>query len=368
MRNPEFKLPDPFNTDKIFLHRGVLEQLAKNEMPAPITAEVDLTDGACNQNCRHCCFFSGEGQKLVQIDQEKLISTLEELWLLGTKAVEFVGGGEPTAHKHFLQIIEATLNIGFDVGLITNGVLAHRVLPVANKLKYIRVSLDSAVKKTYNHLHGVGPKKNDFERVIENIKALRQAITTQPGDMKLGVGYLVVPPVNNFAAEIVAGTELAAKLGVDYIVYRPVQVDHYIDPSEWTKAQKAIKDVRVQFKDEPIRVLGGGGTRWQTLHQDSHPTGQCDSKPVVAVIQANGDIAHCILYRDQRDMKVGNIYKGTFADQWFSEENYIKWQGFQVDDCPVPCKHFAYNDAVRRVRAGEAIEVNPDQFLHPNHF
>src|SRR2546430_12195597 len=92
------QLANPFHPKKLLLHQDKVAALARREMIAPQTIEVDLTDGACNQGCVYCCFSSGEGKNMVRIDRPALLRTLREAYALGTRAVELVGGGEPTAH------------------------------------------------------------------------------------------------------------------------------------------------------------------------------------------------------------------------------------------------------------------------------
>lgn len=82
-----------------------------------------------------------------------------------------------------------------EVGVITNGVLLSRLIPVADRLAYIRVSLGSANPDVYARLHGVTP--SHLRKVLKNIEVLRGAMTSPPEDRRLGVAYLVVPPHNH---------------------------------------------------------------------------------------------------------------------------------------------------------------------------
>lgn len=350
--------PNPFHPSKLALHSERVEALSHGEMIAPQTIEVDLTDGFCNQGCLHCCFGSNQQQKIVTIDSDALLGTLTEAYAHGTRAVEVVGGGEPTTHPKVAEIIEGITSIGagdMEVGIITNGVLAERILPVAHKLTYTRVSLDSADAETYARMHGA--PLGHFNKVLKNIKLLREVIPNPPEDRRLGLGYLVVPPANHRAPQIYAGGDLADELGVDYIAYRPAEIDSARPRQEWEEAQLAITSVRqtLAARNSTTAVFGGSGNRWETLKPGAHPTGRCDAKPIVAVIQANGDIAHCILYRNERSMKIGNILKGSFAEQWFSDEHLQTWQDFRIDGCPNPCKLYGYNEIVRAARNNSPV-------------
>jgi len=353
---------NPFHPDKLLLHRAKVAALANSTMIASQTIEVDLTDGACNQGCVYCCFSSGEGKKMVRIDRAALLQALREAYALGTRAVELVGGGEPTAHPEIAGIISDIFEIGagdMEVGLITNGLLAERILSVASRMRFVRISLDTALSATYQVLHKVPARQ--FDKVLTNIGRLRMEMPQITNARQLGIGYLVVPPYNHQAEEVMAGAELAHELDVDYITYRPVELTDEQPQSHWREAQQAISAARKHLQEigSSTVAFGGVGNRWDTLRPGGHPTGICDAKPLVAVIQANGDIAHCILYRNQRAMRIGNIHEGSFTEQWFSEEHRSAWQSRQVDGCPNPCKLYRYNEVVREARTNGIGDAPP---------
>lgn len=360
------EVANPFHPHKLLLHPEKVATLANGEIPAPQTIEVDLTDGACNQGCVFCCFSSGEGEKMVKIDPAALHQALSQAYTLGTRAIELVGGGEPTAHPKIAEIIRDTLAIGdgdMEVGLITNGLLADRVLPVAERMRFLRISLDTANADTYQTLHRVPPRQ--FDKVLKNIERLRATLPKVANSRQLGIGYLVVPPHNHTATEILTAARLAHELNVDYIVYRPVSSEH--PQAHWWEAQQAIAAAKKYLSriNSHTAAFGGVGTRWDVLKPGGHPTGICDAKPLVAIIQANGDIAHCNLYRNARDMRLGNIHEGSFTDQWFSEHHRVAWQTRQIDGCPNPCKFYQYNDVVRAFAAGTAQAVpSRDEVAH----
>jgi MoaA/NifB/PqqE/SkfB family radical SAM enzyme len=360
----------PFHPDKLALHQERVAALAAGEMVAPQTIEVDVTDGFCNQACVFCCFNSGPSNKLEMIDPVALRGALSEAYTMGTRAVELVGGGEPTTHPNIAEIIRDITEIGdgdMEVGIITNGVKANRLLPVADNLAYVRVSLDSADPDDYARLHNV--PRGHFKTVLKNIEALRGVMTSPPKDRKLGVAYLVVPPQNHQQEQVIAGAELAHELGVDYIAYRPVEIEKQRPPEEWQEAQIAIQAARglLRKQGSTTAVYGGTGNRWDTLKPGGHPTGFCSAKPMVAVIQANGDIAFCILHRNKRDMKVGNIYQGGFKKHWNSNEHVQAWKDFRIDDCPNPCKFYRYKEVVDAAMQGADVKPPPsDQIVHHN--
>jgi MoaA/NifB/PqqE/SkfB family radical SAM enzyme len=361
-------MANPFHPTKLLLHQERVAALARRELIAPQTIEVDLTDGACNQACVYCCFSSGEGKNMIKIDRPALLNSLAEAYALGTRAVELVGGGEPTAHPEIARIIEEILSIGdgdMEVGLITNGLLAERVLGVASRMRFVRISLDSADPEVYKSLHKA-PSWH-FGKVLKNIERLREAMPKVSNSRQLGIGYLVVPPYNHQFEQIMEGARLAHELGVDYVTYRPVELNEEVPQELWLEARRAIAAAKKYLREISSHTVafGGVGNRWETLEPGGHPTGICDAKPVVAVIQADGTVAHCILYRNNRDMAIGNIHHSSFRELWFSDVHRETWQRFQVDGCPNPCKLYGYSDLVRKTRDGSVGEAPPaDEVAH----
>ena len=51
-----YDLVSPFNQTKILSHIDKLRELKKQQIVAPICSEIDLTDGFCNNKCKHCFF------------------------------------------------------------------------------------------------------------------------------------------------------------------------------------------------------------------------------------------------------------------------------------------------------------------------
>jgi MoaA/NifB/PqqE/SkfB family radical SAM enzyme len=364
--NQESPRGNPFHPSKVSLHQEKLNLLARGNLVPPVTVEVDLTSDGCNQACIECSFGSSFKRTQINIQTTPLLKTLAEISDLGTKGIEVVGGGEPTAHPQVLLIMQEMVALGFDVGLITNGVLAHKILPIAESLRYVRFSLDSANSATYDIIHGV-QGRGHHENVLTNIGNVRQKMTgLQHADQALGIAYLVVPPYNHTHQEIMEATKLSIDLGADYLVFRPAQIKSTQLPSSWQEAYNAVQEMKALYSNT-IRIYSAPKLRWQIATEHRRTPGLCPSRPLVAVIEANGDIAHCILYRGQRDLRVGTIYdlEKTFSDQWFSPENQLRLRNFNTQNCPLPCKHDQYNDLI--MLGNDARAVNPLEIAHPNH-
>ena len=56
------------------------------------------------------------------IEPDALLSHLAQIRDYGARSVVYSGGGEPLFHKQITEILERTYHLGFQVGMLTNGV------------------------------------------------------------------------------------------------------------------------------------------------------------------------------------------------------------------------------------------------------
>lgn len=83
----------------------------------PLLFELSISDD-CNKNCEWC-FCKGEHKKNY-VDKHKLLDFVEDS---NVEAVNITGGGEPTMHPDFKEILYGLDEIGISIGLYTNGII-----------------------------------------------------------------------------------------------------------------------------------------------------------------------------------------------------------------------------------------------------
>ncbi|MCF0126584.1 MAG: radical SAM protein [Clostridia bacterium] len=334
----------PFIQTKALCHIDKLKELQKNKVITPVTCEIDITDGFCNNSCKHCFFETNEKRMPIIQDKNKLFSLFDELKELGVKGIEFTGGGEPLTHPDVKEILEYACECGFNVGLVTNGLLLNTIEDVFGRLSFVRVSLDAGTSKTYSEVHGV----DCFEKVINNIKRI---VTKHSGE-KLGLGYLILPYNTE---DIVVAAELARQLGVRFIQYRPASLAYNVDNSIWEYAQEQVKKARF-YKDDKFQVFDAG-IKWSLVLEKRHYS-CCSTSSIVCVIKANGDVPLCVLKRNDKESIIGNIYdEGGVKRVWFSDRHEDLINGVDIFKCRKPCKHDAYNIMFESIK---------DDYLHCN--
>lgn len=324
-------LTSPFIQPKVFLHLEKFKDIKEGKISVPVTCEIDLTDGFCNNKCAHCFFSTNSKNTPVYLKTETAKKLITELHENGVKGIEFSGGGEPTTHPEFKDILTYATNIGCSVGLITNGLLLDKIMDVANKLSFIRISLDAATPEVYEKVHGVPY----FERVMSNIKEL----TKYMEPLRIGVGYLIV---ENNVQDILEAAKIIKQLGCRFLQYRPASLPYEIDSQIWIEAHEKIKEAR-KYCDENFQIFDAG-VKWRHVNGNRYYK-KCYTSSLVAVVKATGDIPLCILNRNTTDKIIGNVYDGGFFKNWYSERHKELLSQIDVQLCRKPCKHDSYNIA-----------------------
>lgn len=106
---------------------------------APINVEVSLTH-VCQAKC-DWCFYRGTHLKMTTdsyMPWQLVTELLEDMVELKVKAVTWTGGGEPTLHPQFRDVVEMVYDTGLKQGLFTNGLSLPKYRP--ELLEWIRVS------------------------------------------------------------------------------------------------------------------------------------------------------------------------------------------------------------------------------------
>ena len=116
----------------------------------PISINIDLTT-ACNFSCPHCV-----DSKLLNsgdyLDLETVKRSIETLQKNGMRSVIIIGGGEPTIHKNFEEIVRFISERGLQIGIATNGSRLDKVASIAEMLKdgdWLRISIDAGKESTF---------------------------------------------------------------------------------------------------------------------------------------------------------------------------------------------------------------------------
>lgn len=114
----------------------------KNSGPNTVISTHIAPEGACNLKCPYCSVTYRDTHTRIELDVIK--KYVLDLKTRGLKAVILTGGGEPTAYKHFNELVRFIHGEGLKVALINNGTLTHKIADdVLKMFSWVRVSINS---------------------------------------------------------------------------------------------------------------------------------------------------------------------------------------------------------------------------------
>lgn len=219
-------------------------------MFSPISINLDLTS-ACNFSCPFCVDSKlvNAGKSLTLEDVKKTIHTLHAHGLL---SVILIGGGEPTLHRDFGEVVRYVKRKRLQVGIVTNGAQLEKIEAVVEALEekdWIRISIDAAGEEAFEALHA--PKTRVTLRgILEKARKVKQRNPVA----SLGYSFVVVwegAEVNGKRLrpnleEMTRSVELAKEFSFDYVSFKPCLV-------RWEESQREtlLKDVG-KIKEQEI--------------------------------------------------------------------------------------------------------------------
>ena len=267
-----------------------------NDLSYPISVELSLTN-ECNQKCVWCSDYELRNRLPGTLKKETVFRLIDDLKAGGTSGIVIEGGGEPTIHPDFCEIVEYIAEKELAVGLITNGVILNYE-HLLDKFEWIRVSLDAGDKDEYLKMKS----KDNFEQVIENISIIAQKCNV------CGGGYILAQENIDSLDRV---TVRLKKLGVKYIHFRPV-----IDNPE-LYIEKDLSYLK-RYENKYFSILDSAFNENRIRGNAELP---CVAHSVTSIISASGDIFICGRLNIYDWLKpIGNINTQSFKEIWTGEE------------------------------------------------
>lgn len=213
---------------------GSTEQLAATPL---LSINLDLTT-ACDHACGHCVDDEviNTGPKY---SGDNVLHTIDTLADRGLCSVILIGGGEPTLHPKFGDIVRHIKARRLELGLVTHGGHAHKIVEVAEEFEptdWVRFSIDAATNETYQDIHfGQAGKKprNTLAEILANGRSIKDA---NPA-IQLGYSYVVVPPGQEYHGrrlrdnidEIPGAATNAREHGFTYLSLKPCLIKRELE-------------------------------------------------------------------------------------------------------------------------------------------
>lgn len=313
-------------------YKEIKNVLRGNIIP-PRTVEFFISD-ICNHNCIGCHSKELHQTKTPFLKFETAEKVVDECAIMGTEGIELSGGGEPMLYSKIVEFAKYSNNKGLKVGLITNGIPFNKKnVEILKFLLFIRIALDAGSRKTYSIIHG----KDDFLRLIQNVKMMVDYKRENKLDVTIGFKYLIYKENSN---ELMEATKLAKKLKVDYIQFKPVRNTprHHIKDIKY--AQMMIDRCK-QLATDKFMVIGGIGK--STIQQ------RCVLNMIHPLIDASGNVYLCAFFQHRmKTHHIGNIYKQSFNKIWYSEKHRQAFLSTDINECNLfDCPFHPANELVQ---------------------
>jgi pyruvate-formate lyase-activating enzyme len=298
-----------------------------------LSINLDLTT-ACDHACGHCVDDEviNTGPKY---SGDNVLNTIDTLADRGLCSVILIGGGEPTLHPKFGEIVRHIKARGLELGLVTHGGHAHKIVEVADQFQptdWVRFSIDAATNDTYQDIHfGQAGKKprNTLAEILANGRSVREA---NPA-IQLGYSYVVVPPGQEYHGrklrdnidEIPGAAANAREYGFTYLSLKPCLIKREVEGETLMYGVRADEieavNARIRAKIAAAQDLAGDVRIVQSQNLIAMLSGQLDvlrEQPQVCYagflrqVVSPFSIVHCPAWRGDIRAQVGN--KLGYAD------------------------------------------------------
>lgn len=230
----------------------------------PVSINIDITT-ACNHYCHHCIDLDllNNGRRLSLECTQALVENLIEH---GLRSVIVIGGGEPTVHPQFIEIIAYLKSRKLEVGIVSNGTRMDRLSQVAPLLTgekdWMRLSLDAGTDESFAIIHNSKSKKR-LSEIVAEVKEMR----SQWGKFQMGFSYLALcedfrgnnTSLRNNLKEIPIAAQLARDHGFSYLSVKPFispEASRITDPdSEYVEELKKQVAIAKKYETKDFKVL-----------------------------------------------------------------------------------------------------------------
>jgi radical SAM protein with 4Fe4S-binding SPASM domain len=269
-----------------------------------------------------------------------MLVALSDARKMGAKAITLVGDGEPTLYPRFAEFTARVAQMGYELGLFTNGSWKDDSIAdaIAANFRFIRFSVDAATLEKHKATH----LTNDFDQVTENIGKIASRKSSA-----LAVGVQFAVNEENID-DIISAAKLYGELGADYISYKPVYKNDLNDGHVENRVQpEKLKEALEKAKKYESSSFGVYWKNWQMesliFEKDSlRGYDKCLAIWLSPYIDEDGRVEFCGNLKG-RGFTIGNIYEKSFSEIWGSKEHLESVARINLEQCPRGCKLHGLN-------------------------
>jgi len=323
---------------------------------SPVSINLDLTS-ACNFACPFCVDSKliNAGKSLTLEEAEKTIDTLHSHGLL---SVILIGGGEPTLHKDFGEIVRYIKSKKLQIGIVTNGSRLEKIEAIAETLKekdWIRISIDAAGEDTFQGVH-LPKTRVSLNGILEKARKVKKRNPV----VSLGYSFVIVwegveingKRLHRNMDEMARSVELAREFSFDYISFKPCLVrfsesqrETLLKNVDKTKERDIIDQIQTRLQEarllagDRVKILESSNLKAmlnQETDQIKRQPKRCHIQFFRTVVTPFG-IFHCPAFRGVKEARIGEP-NGYLSEGKLKESLQRTAQSILTFDAEEECK------------------------------
>lgn len=300
----------------------------------------------CNLNCGHCGSDCTASCNVPNADQNLFYSALESIKTRFNPANVMVGitGGEPLMRQDLPQIIQHIKQMGFPVGIVSNGfaMTPQKFIELINAgLNTLTFSLDG-LKKEHNQL-----RKNplSYQHVYTAIKNAASFIEQSKNKAHFDFDVVTcVSPINIGSLEQIKDSLLQAgvkhwRLFAIFPSGRAVSQQYNLSREQFTYLMEFILQERKKNEIEVSYSCEGWLDKYEAKVRSSYYF--CRAGITNAGIFIDGKVGGCISARS-KDFIAGDLHQKSFIDIWENDFDIHRNRQWAYKGMCAKCKDFKY--------------------------
>lgn len=301
----------------------------------PVFIDLDITN-KCNNKCPLCVtsLISHQKKNNVSLSLEKAKDIITQLSDVGVRAITFAGGGDPSCHLNFDELIEFVKYKGMDIALFTNAYeLSDKgIESIVKCCTWMRISLDADSPEIYKKTHGMDAL--EFNHVLSNINKIVKKRKETGSNIVIGACYLIGPHTID---GIYNATKLCKDMGLDYIRLRPFfEWEGKIDKMK--DSGKLIKEIE-RCKEFESKNFGVSYPQYRCSPENKERVfSQCYVPHFITSVTADAKVYPCCAFKNNEEYCLGDLNKNSFKEIWLSERRKNVHELIDLKKCPTHCQ------------------------------
>ncbi len=300
-----------FDSQRLMLHPSeVAYWLENGTSRGPLYTEMELST-RCNGRCVFCGVDYLVNKTAVDIDTGTAKRIIDELYALGNRSVMFAGHGESLLHEDAVDIASYASE-RMSTSVTTNGLpITEARLPLIDRLKWIRFSINGYDAANYAAVHRIGPES--YDQVMTNLEQAVKRKNDLGLDVVIGVQLVLL---DENAAGVVSLARQLASMKVDYFSVKPFS-QHPMsecrlspDYQKHAHLQAELEEIQTDSFRVIFRAQAMGRLRREKRYSN------CYGTQFLCFVSANGDVWECNVFAGDPRFLVGNAEKESMSDIW----------------------------------------------------